>query len=305
VTDALITLDPGGHPFPVSWRPASGATEAEVDAASLRLTPQTGGIGTPLGTVAGSFDGHTLLVPVPGGPRAVRSLALPDLEVERAGQLVAVRNEGDLAGDERMAVAVVEGGQAGSPVVTVPAVARRGAVPPQLTGGGLSGRVLTLPDVRASALQVTVNQGASPEEFTTRRFRVSSVAVRIAPPPEDPQVEGPDGGPLWSAPGQLRGPAIVDLQAALARAFAAALDSGSPPAVTFTARAQKAGDVRTSGVAAQGSVVRRFTARVTVELAGRAARLPVPTPALDARPPRAAVADVTIQIGRASCRERV
>ena len=290
----IVELNTAGHPFPVTWRAAAGASEVAVDQASLRLTPEDGGVGTSLGTVGGSFDGTSLRVTIPGGPRGVRSLTLAGLKVERDGALHDVRHQADLGG-RRVAVAVVAGGQAGSPVVTVPPVTPGGAVPAQLTGGSLAERVLGLPDVRASVLQVTVVEGDSPEDFAAQRFTVSSVAARVAPAPEDPEVRGPDGSPLWGMPGPMAGPGVVDLRAPLELALTAAIEGGGPPAVTVTARAGRPGQVRTRGVVATGSVVRRFPDRVTVELEGAAVALPLPGPGLDARPPASVTADVTVR----------
>ncbi|HVF13861.1 MAG TPA: hypothetical protein VM942_04630 [Acidimicrobiales bacterium] len=290
----IIDLDAAGHPFPVTWRAASGAAEAAVDRASLRLAPVTAGVGTSLGVIGGGFDGQTLQVTIPGGPRAIRSLTLTGLQVERDGELHDVRHEADL-GDWRVAVAVVAGGRAGSPVVTVRAVDGEGAVPAQLTGGTLASRVLGLPDVRASVLQLTIVEGKSPAEFVPHRFTVSSVAARMAPAPEDPEVRGPEGNPLWGLPGAMADPVTVDLRAPLELALTAAVQGGGEPATTITARAAKPGQVRTRGVMAEGSLVRRFGEKVTVELEGSAVLLALPAPALDPRRPRSVVAEVTVR----------
>lgn len=293
-----VPLGPGGHPFQLAWRAVAGATGVVVDAAALRLTPETVGAGQSVGTVAGAHDGTALRVNIPGGARAVRSLTLTDLKVQPplSGDLVEVH---DVAGLRslglRVAVAVVDGPGVGAPAVCVDPVPARGAVPAQLTGGVLADRVLWLPDLRAAGLQVTVVSGSSPEEFQAQRFTVSGVVARVAPAPEEVRVSGADGSPLWGAPGLLGAVAVVDLRAALERALTAAVEGGSGPTTTFSVTAGAAGVVRTAGVVATGSVVRRFGDQVTVEVEGRAAPVVPPAPPLDARAPRSVTADVVVR----------
>lgn len=296
----MTTFDVGaeGVVFTESWRTVSGATGIEVDAASLLIRSAPSSATVNLGVIAGSVSNHNrLVVTIPGGTRAVRTLKLNGFTRPDGSDDIAIWDSDDL--DERLAVAVIEPGSAtaGSPVHVVPSVRARGAIPRQLTGASFSGRVLTLPFLRAAQLELTRVENDFPEEFQTKPFSVSSVEASIAPHPEDVSVSGPDGALLFSFPGpfdQTASPLQVDLRVPLELALNAALDDERPLIAAFTVDAEVEGQIRASSITASGAVVRAFDEPRWVELSGRPVAAELPGPPLDARAPISATADVTI-----------
>lgn len=282
------TLDAAGLERPVSWRLPAGASEVRVDAASLRIAPTLGGPGRNLGEVAGRATGSTgLTLAVPGGLGRVRRLHLEGLE--RAG--TRLRSTADLGG-LRLVVAPAVGTQVQAPVVAVPALPARNALPAQLGGGSFSEGVLGLPDVAASALRLTLVEGGAPEDFVAQPFDVERVTLWVAPNPGDVEVADGTGAPQWSLPGPLATTVEVDLAAAVERNLAAALPAG-PLRTRATVTAGAPGSAVVS-LSVSGAVVRVVKDRAAVELAGQPAALPVGGPALDARAPISVTADVGV-----------
>ncbi len=292
-----VDVPPSGHVETLSWRGAAGATGARLTSASLTVDPDTAGTSRSLGTVASAKTKVTEIVvqsPTPGAP--IREIRIPDLVRHDGDDDFAISGSGDLGGDLHLVVTPIVGGQAQAPLVAVPPLPRRKALPAQLTGGGLSGSLLTLPDVTGTTYRITVVKGDAPEDFDEQLFSHGDVTMYAAPMPVGLHVDGPDGAELFAMSGPIVSRVVVDLQAALSRHLGAAVvgaAAGAAITAPITVRSDVVGRAWIELHSAGGLVERAVEGRLTAEVSGEATTVSVPAP-LPGRAANRTIADVTI-----------
>lgn len=284
-----------GHAESLSWRAVAGASGASVTSASVVVRPVTAGPGRPLGVAAPGRNRVSEIVvtsPVPGA--LVRGVGLPGLKRHEGDAAIAVDSSGGLGGDLHLVLTPIIGGQHRAPVIAVPPLPRKQALPPQLVGGSLSGSVLLLPDLALSTFSITVVRGNAPQDFTEQQISYGDVTLYAAPMPIGLHVDGPDGAELYAIAGPL-GSTEVDLTAALNRHLGTAVPLASSDAVTstITLRSDVLGQASVELAIVGGVITRALAGRLAVELTGAPTAIAVPPPA-PGRPPRRSLADVTI-----------
>ena len=252
---AVRPIGPPGFAYTASWPAVDGATEVEVEEASMTIVPVASE--HDLGAVAISKVGKGWELRLPEGS-AVRRLALHGLAATIAGARVELSGS-TFPADHRLAVVV--NGQ-GPPRFTVPAVPGRGVLPATFTGAGLSGSfppTLTLPDTPAGRLRLVVISGPVDSGFAELDTHLTSVTVVLAVPVTDAGVRGPDGSVAWSDPGPLIDgrPAQVDLRVPLRAALRTALDR-SPVSATFVLEAADGSAAVVTTRGPRGALVRQF-----------------------------------------------
>lgn len=291
-----VDLTPAGHRETVRWRGVDGASGATVGHASLVVSPTLVGYRS-LGSGATAHTGVAEIeVRSPDPDALVRGLRIPGLVHEKGGNDRPAVTPGYLAANGlHLIVRPKVGGQLLAPVVAVPPLPAVKELPAQLTGGSLSGSLLSLPDLAGAAWVLKLVHGDSPQEFEPQAFSHGNVEVLAAPMPGGITIAGPDGATLFTVAGPVRSPITVDPTAALQRQLAAAV--GTTPAGE-TVEAGVVVSARSAGSAVvrfrlDGVVQRAVASRLTVEAEGRRVHLPLPPPD-PGRPARSAVADVTI-----------
>ncbi|CAN5528536.1 hypothetical protein BH24ACT5_BH24ACT5_21330 [soil metagenome] len=289
---APIDITPDGHELVREWRGVAGATGARVESSAISVWPQTTANSRDLGVVAVGKDSTTSIVvesPAPGV--LIRSIRISQLERHDGDARHRIRSEADLAGF-RLVLTPVVGGQDQAPIIAVPAIAKRNALPAQLVGGSLSGESLALPDVTGTKFRITLVEGDGPEEFDRQTFSHGDVRMYAAPGPVGLHVDGPDGAELFAMSGPITALTNVDVTAALRRNLDASIDA-DPLRTTLTLRSDIVGSASTSWTTRGGVVERTVDSRLTVEVAGESSRIVLPPPH-PGRAPDRTVADVTV-----------
>lgn len=275
------TISPAGHVLPTSWRPVAGATGARVASALLTVEPVTAGSGRDVGVVAPAQDPTTGVTVTPPDARVpTRALTVPALR--SAPDDAALPLSADLH-------LVVQ--QAGVPVVAVPPLPGDHYLPDQLTGGALSGSLLTLPDL-LGPLTLTVAEGRTLDELTARSFAHGDVRLRVAPMPVGLHVLGPGGDEQLLVPGPLRSTVTHELAPALRRHLSAEVVAPGGTA-TVTLRADAAGEAHVRLDVRDLVVERVVEGRPTVRCEGVPTSVPRPGVA-PGRAPTRTRADVTV-----------
>ena len=152
----------------IDWAPVAGATAAEVQAASVTLSPS---VVTETTEDVPVTDNGGWIVTVPTGKR-VNALTLRGLKISGGPEIT---NRSGL-GSNRLAVSFppVKGTGWESPRFSVDPIPGTPLTPATLTGASFSSRVLTLSEsVPAKKVRVSVVQGNSPQEFTLQTAEVS------------------------------------------------------------------------------------------------------------------------------------
>lgn len=279
-----LEVPAGGAHLGAAWAPVAGATAAVVDAAPLQIgrSATIEGSGA-LAVTADKPAGH--VVALPAGA-VVRSLTL-------GGHFALNQTE---AARERLAVAARDADGRWAPLFAIPDLGKRGALPPILTGARLTGNVLSLPDVRADKLRLSIVSGAGPEAFVERTFTPGTVTAQLLRTARDVTVKDAGGATLWTFPGELpdADPPAQDLRVAVQAAFAERIAAGQPPALELTLTAAARGRVGCSFPAPRGALLRVAPAPVSATLAGAGAVLDPGGPPLAAETPAAVHADVRV-----------
>ncbi len=277
-----VTIPPSGYVLATPWRPVAGATGARVDSAVLTVDPVTAGTGRDLGVVTPAKNPTTSITVTPPDPRVpTRGLTIPSLRSAPDGEALP------LSADLHLVVQ-----QAGSPVVAVPPLPGDHYLPAQLTGGDISGSLLTLPDL-LGPLTVTVGAGRTLDELTSLSFAHGDVRLAAAPMPVGLHVIGPDGDEQLAVPGPLRSTLTHGLAPALQRHLAAAVTAPAPGTAPVTLRSDAAGNALVRLDVTGFVIERTVEGRPSVESEGLPTSVPRPGVA-PGRAPTRTRADVTV-----------
>lgn len=284
-------VSPGGVDRTVEWRPVAGATGAVVDRALVAVSPQTSGIGQNQGVVTGARSGVTKIdVTNPSPSARVRGVRIPGLKRIDGENEFPISGSGDLAGF-RLAVTPLVGGQEQAPVVAVPALPKRKALPAQLTGGALSGHLLTLPDLVVERFLITLVDGDAPEDFERQTFDHGDVELLLAPYPTGIHVDGPDGSTQFSMAAPVTGRVDVDLKAAVQRHLTEAVQ-GDADVASIQIRSDVEGLAAVS-LSTDWTIQRSLDDPIEVTVTGDDALAEVPAPR-PGRTPATVRADIVV-----------
>ncbi|GFG52579.1 hypothetical protein CQY20_09175 [Mycolicibacterium agri] len=294
IAPPLVDVPADGVEFPFDWGADTPGTD-RVELAPVVIDMQADSAsnfgGYLMGELAAQPTDGGLSVSIPGG-RHVRALTLTDLTSEN----IVFRNKQQLeAAGRRLTVSVRDprGGWA-APTMSVPAVARRGAIPPTLTGASLADGVLRLPDL-TGPIRIAIVGGDTPEEFSPKALTVGTVIGWAAPTPVDLTLTGPDGATLWNFPGALPDGTrqAPDVTVAVSAAVEALRTAGKPITGSLALHSKFPCKVRFAVTSVQGDLIRELAGTTTVELAGEPVALPLVRPLPPGRP-GAAIADVKV-----------
>ncbi len=295
---AAVEVAPPGHAIGVVWQNVLGASKVEIQSARARIAPAI--VEKSLGELHVQNSGNHRLVTIPSGKR-IRSLTLNGLKGENPDAedpFVALNNESDLRNNGfRLLVSIPDGQGGFLPAHTVPSVSARGVLPASLTGAGYHNKVLTLPDVAANRIRLSVVKRNFPEDFEPVNMQLDSVIGRAAILPRDLQLVDPAGAAAWSFPGELppQTPATeIDLRFALEANLNAALKSKQALEVTFHLRAAEAAKVEFRFDGARGALLRDFPGVTRTVLEGEPVVL-ASAAALAEERPSSVTADLTVR----------
>ena len=289
----LVDVPADGLEFPFDWGAALPGTD-RVELAPVTVDLQADRVsefgGYPLGELGTQRSSGGVSVTARGGQR-LRALHLAGLISDN----VELRGNEQLSAQRRLTVSLRDprGGWA-APTVSVPPVARQGAIPETLTGAAFTNGVLQLPDL-PGPVRVAIVDGETPDKFTEHATTVQKVVGWAAPTPVDLTLTGPDGATLWSFAGALpEGAAQApDVTVAVSSAVEALRAAGKPIAGSLRLTSKFACKVRFAVSPIEGDLVRALSGTTTIELAGEPISLPLDNP-LPPATPSVAVADVKV-----------
>lgn len=286
-------VTPSGYDLEVNWKPVPGATKAEVDSASVEISPDA--VDEPLGKLPIGKSGSFVRVTVPGGKR-IRSLTLSGVKSNKAD----VPKDLMVDGQQMRLVVVVPGNVNGwsPPLYAVPTLPARGPLlPPELAGASYKNGLLGPLNIAAPQIGIGLVQNDSPEGFAPVDLDIDSVSAIASTLPKNMQLASSDGAVLWSFPGEfaLRAPiAEVDLRTPIEKALNAALAKNSPPATTFKLTSAVKANAFVIFSGATGALVLPYPGVLKTKVEGDPA--PVPLPALlPQETPTSATADLTVR----------
>lgn len=292
VYSAPVDITPDGHELVREWRAVAGATGARITSSSVSVWPQTTSSARFVALVSPGKSGATSTViesPTPGA--LIRSIRISKLERHDGEARRRIRSEDDLAGFRLVLTPIVDG-QDQAPIIAVPALPKRNALPAQLVGGALSGESFGLPDVAGTKFRITLVDGDAPDEFDRQTFSHGEISMYVAPGPVGLHVDGPDGTELFAMSGPIVGITNVDVTAALRRHLDATIGA-DPIRSTVTLRTDLVGSARTSWNLDGGLIERTLDGRMAVDVSGEPSRIGVPPPH-PGRAPDRTLADVTV-----------
>jgi hypothetical protein len=278
----------------VQWNGALKATDAEVAAASVQITPVPTTAPMPELTFASVGSPPALEVTVQAG-RRIQSLTLQGLRMPKDAKEIALQSTADLQREARtLTVSIPDGSGGFAPVFAVPPVPARGVLPQSLKGASFAGGVLTLNGLAAAKVRLTLNEGAFPESYQPRELRVTQITGVASVRPRGLELVDPAGTAVWAFPEELApgAPApTVDLRFAVEAALKDALAGNRATDVTFRLKGA-AGSANVTFATPHGALVRAFPGVLRSELAGDAVALELGP--LANEQPATATADLTI-----------
>ena len=286
-----------GYPLRVTWAPVYGATRAEITSAPVRVGVAV--VEEALGDLSMVTAGNAYVVTIPGGKR-IASLTLHGMKAANGNPITSQASLPTDPEQHRLVVRAQVGSQAEAPIHTVPFVPARGAIPASLTGASFSSGVLSLPNVLAPKLRLSLAIKSFPEEFSDQPFTLDRVSAVAAVYPTDLQLVDNAGTVLWAFPGEYPStnpPFDLDLRVnfepALNAALAAAPDQ--PLDVTFRLKGKAPSKAGLSFPKPQGALVHDFpdTPIMSVTLAGDPVVLPIADRLADEMP-SSVTGDLTI-----------
>ncbi len=275
----------------IRWPSVAGATAAEVERASVLLSPELAS--ETQQDVSFSTD-NGWIVNIPARKR-VKTLTLRGLKPAGRDE---VTNSDGLAG-MRLAISFppAQGGGWDSPRFAVPSVGAQNMVPRTLTGATFSNRVLTFNDsVPAARVRVSLVNGSEPREFVTQAAELSKIHLSTETAAHNIKLVGPDGATLWQVPEyDPDAPSTeVDIRAALELALDAKVKSHEALEATFTVTADAPAQASVSFTRVSGALLRVHEGVLRTELNGDPLPLELGGGALATETPSSAIGDLTI-----------
>ncbi|HEX6044801.1 MAG TPA: hypothetical protein VFZ22_09965 [Pyrinomonadaceae bacterium] len=280
-----------GFAHTISWPSVAGATVAEVQEASVFLSPA---VATETQQDVSFSNSNGFVVNIPAKKR-VKSLTLTGLKLT-GGQ--EITGDGNLS-EMRLAVSFppAQGGGWDSPRFSVPAVASEKMVPATLTGATFSNRVLRFNDsVPAAKVRVSLVTGSEPRNFDVQSAEVSKIHLVTETSAHNIKLVGPDGASLWQVPEyDPDAPSTeVDIRTALEFALDAKAKAGEPVEATFTVSADAPAEAIVSFGRVTGALLRVHEGVLRADLKGDPVRLDLGTIPLANETPRSVTGDLTI-----------
>jgi len=289
-----VDIDTDGLILPVDWDPVAGADSAEVSSASLKVAPAARE--TALGTLSVASQGASKVVTIPEG-RRIRYLSLANLK--RGSD--RLRSQAELQAIDRRLVVTVPDGSGGwsPPLFAVPPVGARNMLPQMLGGAAFANGVLTLPDLQASRVRLTLASNDSPEDFARDSgMTLGTVTGVAADYPLDLQLHDPEDTVLWSFPGEMppgAPPAIADLRVPAETAINGRLGRGEAAAFGLRLRAGRTSSATVDFAPVRGELLRRAQGTHGFLLEGAPVVLGLPGPAPAAETPASVIADIAVR----------
>jgi hypothetical protein len=292
-----VAVSGDGHAIRVLWQPVYGATRAEVTSAVVRIGVAV--VDEQLGDLALATSGAAYVVSIPNGKR-IAALTLHGMKDVNGNPISSQSTLPNTPEQHRLVVQTQQGNRAAAPIHAMPPVPARGMIPSSLTGASFSSSVLSLPNIPAAKLRLSLAIKPFPEEFDEQPFTLDRVSAVAAIYPLDLQLVGPDSAVLWEFPGEYppsNPPFDFDLRVYLEAALNAALKAEPPQPLDITFRLTGAAPSK-AGFAfdpVQGALVRDFpkNAIMSVALEGDPVALPIGDRLAD-EAPSAVIADLTV-----------
>lgn len=273
-----VAVDGEGHAIRASWAPVYGATRAELASATVRIGVAV--VDEQLGDLPLVKDGAAYVVTIPGGKR-IASLTLHGMKDAAGNPVSGSATLPTVPEEHRLVVRPQQGSQPGAPLHAVPSSPARGMLPRSLTGASFSNGVLSLPNVAAPKLRLSLVIRPYPDEFQEQPFTIERVSGVAAVFPTDLQLLDDKGVALWAFPGEYppgKPPFPFDLRANFEPALNAALaaNAGQPLVVTFRLKGKAPGKAGFAFDGARGALVRDFPATPIMSLVLEGDPMPLP-----------------------------
>lgn len=267
-----VEVTPPGHAIRVTWVPVVGATRAEISSAMVKIGAAS--VQQALGDLTLTKNGNAYEVSVPDEKRLASltlfGCKLGDLEITSQSTLPTDPEQ------HRLVVTTRDGGTVSAPLYAIPAVPARRMLPASLIGAAFDNKLLSLPDLKAARVRLSLVVKSFPEEFQEQAFtldRVSGIATIF---PTNLELVDPAGTVIWSFPDEYpeqNPPTEVDLRVNLEPALNTALKNAQPLDVTFRLRGTAPSKAGFTFAGAKGALVREFPGVLTTTLEGDPVRL--------------------------------
>lgn len=276
-----------GFTVDVDWGSVEGMNDVRVDSAALSVT-RTTDVEVTASDWTKTAIGTTAFDVTVDAPR-VHALVLEGLKSGGGNEL---KNEGELRARGLRLVVSLPGQM---PLFTAPAVEAHGVMPPSFTGATYDGGVLTLPDLAAGKVRLSLVKTAFPTEPAPQPISLSKVSGVGATVTTDLVLTESTGEVVWRIDGEM--PIVsttVDLRLLIEKTLKANAKAKPPQPLKTSFTLTGKGKAVVSLAAPTGAVIRRVPGILTTELAGEAIPLAVPPPFATDLPSRA-ITGVTIR----------
>jgi hypothetical protein len=277
-----VAVTGNGFAIAVNWNAVPGANDVVIDAATLRIAP------------------FVAYEPLADWPVSNAGNNMVDVELRNALRVHSVTLAGvTVPADAHLAVAIDAGNGFGPPQYTAPAVEPSGVNPATFTGASFDNHnhILTLPDVAAKSLRISIVGKDFPKDTSPQALTVSTAKGIAATLPRDLSLVDEEGTTVWSFPGEMppqTAAMTIDLRQPIEKVLKPKVKGGKPVTAAFTLKGS-AGTPRVSVETARGAVVRNVPGIIKAELAGEAAPLAIPPPPLADEDPSRVNASVVVQ----------
>lgn len=278
-----------GFPIEVDWGSVAGMNDvrAEGGVLSIARTTDVEKTASEWTKTAVTIDGVTAFDVTVAAPR-VHALALEGLK--HGG--VALTSEHDLRTNGLRLIVSLPGGM---PLFAVPAVERKGAMPPSFTGATYAGGLLTLRDLAAAKVRLSLVTSGFPADPALRAMELGKVRGVGATVTTNLVLTESTGEVVWRIDGEMPvASTTVDLRLFIEKTLKANTKADPPKPLKTSFVLKGKGKALVSLAPPRGAVLRRVPGILTTELAGEATPLAVPPP-YAADVPSRAVAGVTIR----------
>ncbi len=287
-----VDVAPPGHTIHINWAPVYGATRAEISSAVVQIG--TASVQQSLGDLMLTPSGNAYEVTVPNEKR-IASLTLFDCKKDDSN----ITSQSTLPTDpeqHRLVVTTREGGTISAPLYAVPASPPRHMLPASLIGANFNNKVLSLPDLKAAKIRLSLVIKQFPDEFQEQSFTLTRVSGVATISPTNLELVDPTGTVIWSFPGEYpeqNPPTEVDLRVNLEPALNTALKNKQPLDVTFQLRGAAPSKAGFMFAGAKGALVREVPGVLTTTLAGDPVQLALGN-TLASEAPSSVVTDLTV-----------